>query len=187
MLKGNPITFQGFQIPSDNWLFLIILLVHVLLAIICVISGIIAMLAKKQIGIHSKVGNMYYYSIWMVFITASILAALRWREDYYLFILGAIAFSSAFIGRKALQNRWRKWGIIHIIGMGNSYIFLITAFYVDNGKFLPIWKNFHPMIYWLLPAVIGVPLILRTLFTHPLSRKYFEKSSNVPEENSPTD
>jgi len=57
--------------------------------------------------------------------------------------------------------------------MGLSYIFLLTAVYVDNGKFLPIWKNFSSLVYWLLPSVVGVPIIIRTLLQHPLSSHYF--------------
>ncbi|HEV8508649.1 MAG TPA: hypothetical protein VGQ53_24815, partial [Chitinophagaceae bacterium] len=66
--------------------------------------------------------------------------------------------------------------IVHITGMGISYIFLLTAFYVDNGKFLPIWKNFSSLVYWLLPAVVGIPIIIRTLLRHPLSRDYFGRN-----------
>ncbi|MBS1688767.1 MAG: DUF2306 domain-containing protein [Bacteroidetes bacterium] len=173
MFEGKQIDIQGFQIPSNAPLFLAILSIHVLAGLTCAISGVFATLSRKQHGFHSKAGNVYYKSLWAVFITASVMAALRWKEDYYLFILGLISLSMAYIGRKAVKNKWPKWSIIHIIGMGMSYIFLLTAFYVDNGKFLPVWKNFHPVIYWLLPGIIGIPIIIRTLLRHPLSRNYF--------------
>jgi hypothetical protein len=173
MFEGNPFVIQGFEIPSDSPLFLTILSIHILAALTCVVVGLMAMLAKKQIGLHPKAGAIYFWSLLVVFITATIIAAVRWKEDYHLFILGFISFSSASIGKTARKNKWGKWSIIHITGMGISYIFLITAFYVDNGRFLPIWKNLRPLTYWLLPAAIGIPIIIRTLFTHPLSRKYF--------------
>jgi hypothetical protein len=47
--------------------------------------------------------------------------------------------------------------------MGGSYIGLLTAFYVDNGKQLPLWDRLPTIAYWLLPALIGVPLIYRAL------------------------
>jgi len=31
--------------------------------------------------------------------------------------------------------------------MGVSYIVLLTAFYVDNGKSLPLWKELPPISY----------------------------------------
>jgi hypothetical protein len=177
MFKGKPIDFQGFLIPSDNGLFLTILSIHVLAALICVIAGIIAMLVKKQPGLHPRSGAIYYLSLWIVFISATIIAIARWKEDYHLFILALFSMSSAFIGRMAVKNRWKKWSIYHIAGMGFSYIILLTAFYVDNGKFLPIWRSFNSLTYWVLPALIGIPIILRTLLRHPLSKKYFEQNS----------
>jgi len=173
MLEGNPITIQGFEIPSDSPLFITILSVHVLAALTCVVAGVVAMLSTKQPGTHPKAGTTYYIFIWVVFITATIMAIFRWKEDYHLFILGSISFSSAFIGRRARKYQWKKWSITHISGMGLSYIFLLIAFYVDNGRFLPIWKNLNPVFYWLLPPLIGVPIIIRTLLRHPLSRHHF--------------
>jgi hypothetical protein len=54
--------------------------------------------------------------------------------------------------------------------MGLSYILLLTAFYVDNGKSLPLWKELPPIAYWLLPAAVGMPLIIHALLRHPLAR-----------------
>lgn len=60
---------------------------------------------------------------------------------------------------------------MHVSGMGLSYILLLTALYVDNGKSLPLWKDLPPISYWLLPAAIGIPLIIRALLRHPLARQ----------------
>ena len=120
-----------------------------------------------------KCGKIYYSSLWIVFLTAIIVSTIRFKEDFHLLILGSVSFLFAFVGRMALKKKWAKWSIIHITGMGLSYIFLLTAVYVDNGKFLPIWKNFSSLVYWLLPSVVGVPIIIRTLLQHPLSSHYF--------------
>ncbi len=61
-------------------------------------------------------------------------------------------------------------GDVTLAGMGLSYILLLTAFYVDNGKSLPLWKDLPPIAYWLLPAAVGLPLIIQALFRHPLVR-----------------
>jgi hypothetical protein len=60
-------------------------------------------------------------------------------------------------------------GRLHITGMGTSYVLLLTAFYVDNGKSLPIWRDLPPLAYWLVPAGVGIPLIVRALLWHPLA------------------
>ena len=175
MFEGKPITIDGFLIPTDNLVFLVLLSIHILAALTCVISGILAMFAQKKPGLHPGSGTVYYWSLWIVFGTVVIISLARWKEDYHLFILGCLAISSAVVGRTAERHNWRKWPIVHITCMSTSYIILLTAFYVDNGKFLPVWKNFNPLIYWLLPAVVGIPIIARSLRRHPLSKKYFEK------------
>jgi hypothetical protein len=52
--------------------------------------------------------------------------------------------------------------------MGTSYILLLTAFYVDNGRNLPLWRNLPPIAYWVLPAVVGILIIVRALLWHPV-------------------
>jgi hypothetical protein len=102
------------------------------------------------------------------FCAATVLSVVRWAEDYHLFILGALSFTAAFLGRTA-----RRQGSIrlHITAMGLSYILLLTAFYVDNGHSLPLWKELPPIAYWLLPGALGIPIIIRALTRHPLARK----------------
>jgi hypothetical protein len=55
--------------------------------------------------------------------------------------------------------------------MGTSYILLLTAFYVDNGKNLPLWKELPQIAFWLLPSAIGAPIILYVLRRHPAIRR----------------
>jgi len=119
------------------------------------------MLSDRRRGRHSKFGTIYYWCLGALFATSTTLAAMRWSEDYHLFILGAVAFTAALMGRAARRQRWNTPIDLHIIGMGASYIVMLTAFYVDNGKSLPIWRDFPHLAYWLLPGAIGVPLIAR--------------------------
>lgn len=175
MFQGNAFEFQGFEVASDAPLFLIVLVIHILAALTCVVSGVLAMFAEKKRGRHSKSGTVYYRFLWVVFVTATIITIIRFKEDFLLFILGLAALISAYIGRKAQRTHRKSRIVVHISGMGLSFIFLLTAFYVDNGRFLPVWKDFNYLVYWLLPAAIGIPVILITLFRHPLSRNYFKK------------
>jgi hypothetical protein len=41
---------------------------------------------------------------------------------------------------------------MHISGMGASYVLLLTAFYVDNGKNLPLWRELPQWAFWILPS-----------------------------------
>jgi hypothetical protein len=111
-----------------------------------------------------------YWCLVGVFVTASGLAALRWAEDYHLFVLGTVALAAAYLGRMARRKRWGNWVKLHITGMGMSYVLLLTAFYVDNGKNLPLWRDLPPIAYYLIPAAVGTLLIARALLWHPLAR-----------------
>jgi hypothetical protein len=55
-------------------------------------------------------------------------------------------------------------------GIGTSYVLLLTAFCVDDCKSPPLWKELPSLAYWVLPAAVGVPLIVRALLRHPLAR-----------------
>jgi primosomal protein N' len=163
MIPANPITIAGIELPSDHPLFLAVLGIHVAVALGCVVTGCVAILSKKRAGRHPKFGTIYYWCLLVVFLTATILSVMRWAENYYLFILGTLSFTVASVGRTALRQQWRNWIRVHIVCMGTSYIVLLTAFYIDNSKNLPLWKILPPLVVWLLPSVVGLPLILRTL------------------------
>ena len=152
-------------------MFLTVVGVHVLLGLVCVGTGAVAMLSEKRGGRHPSFGTIYFWCLVGVFLTATGLAAVRWAEDYHLFILGALSFAAACLGRQARRDRWRYWARLHISGMGSSYVLLLIAFYVDNGKSLPLWRELPPVAYWLVPASIGIPLIVRALLWHPLVRR----------------
>lgn len=162
----------GIPIPSTSPVFLSVVGVHVLLGLACTVIGVVAMLSIKGRGRHSNFATIYYWCLSGVFVTVSGLAAVRWSEDYHLFILGTLAFAAAYFGRWALRRRWRKWPRLHVMGMGASYILLLTAFYVDNGKNLPLWRELQQIAFWLLPTAIGIPIIIYTLSRHPVVRNF---------------
>lgn len=172
LMIDNPINVAGIKIPSDSEVFLAMLCVHVLFGLSCVITGVVAMLSRKRPGRHPRFGTIYYYCLSIVFASATILSAMRWAEDYHLFILGALSFATASLGRMALRRRWRNRIRFHISSMGLSYILLLTAFYVDNGKNLPLWNMLPQTAFWVLPAAAGIPFIVRALLQHPLVRSY---------------
>jgi hypothetical protein len=142
---------------------------HVLSGLICVVTGAITIVSQKRGARHTRLGLVYYWAFCVVFVSATGLAALRWSVDWYLFVVGAVAWAAATLAYAAHRVRWRGWLGAHIAGMGVSYIGLLTAFYVDNGPHLPIWQLLPPLAFWLLPSLIGLPLILRALVTHSVA------------------
>jgi hypothetical protein len=172
MADANTTIALGIPIPSTDPVFLAIVGVHVLFGLAAVITGAVAMLSSKGRGRHSNWGAIYFWCLGGVFVTMSALSFMRWAENYHLFLLGALSFGFAYFGRSAARRRWHQWPRLHLSGMGASYILMLTAFYVDNGKNLPLWKELPEVAFWILPSAIGVPLILNALFRHPLVRGF---------------
>ena len=152
----------GDQVGSTAPVFLAFLAVHVLAGLTAVVTGAVAALARKGSPRHIRAGRWYYRAITVLFATATILAAIRWRQDYHLFIIGAVAFTAATIGYQHRRHR-RPGDTGHIAGMGTAYVAMLTAFYVDNGPHLPLWDHLPTLAFWLLPAAIGAPIIGRAV------------------------
>jgi hypothetical protein len=169
MTLCNLFAVTGIIVPCDSSLFLAMLAIHIPAGITAVIAGFVAMLSRKQHGRHPTFGTIYYWSLSVIFVTASAMIALR-PEFFHLFILGALSFGAASFGRMARRGRWQGWVRLHISGMGLSYILMLTAFYVDNGKNLPLWKELPSITYWILPGAVGLPLVVYALLCHPLVR-----------------
>jgi hypothetical protein len=155
-------TILGDQVGSTAPVFLAFLAVHVLAGLTAVVTGAVAALSRKGSSRHIRAGRWFYQAITVVFATATALSIMRWRQDYHLLIIGAVAFTAATTGY--LHRRRRKPGdTVHIAGMGIGYVAMLTAFYVDNGPHLPLWDRLPPVTFWLLPAAIGAPVIIRAV------------------------
>jgi len=152
----------GDQVASAAPVFLAFLAIHVLAGLTAVVTGAAAALVRKGSPRHIRAGRWYYRAITVVFVTATVLAAMRWRQDYYLFIIGATAFAAATVGYQH-RRRHRPGDTGHIVGMGASYVAMLTAFYVDNGPRLPLLDHLPVLAFWLLPSAIGAPLIARAV------------------------
>jgi uncharacterized membrane protein len=162
----------GIEIPSTDPVFLAVVVgFHIPLGLACVVTGALAMSSRKGRGRHSKLGTIYFWCLLALSVSATFLSIMRWAENYHLFVLGLMSFASAWFGRTAVRRRWPFRLRLHLTAMGLSYILMLIAFYVDNGKQLPLWKDLPHVMYWLLPLLVGMPLIVRALLWHPLVRE----------------
>ena len=165
-MTDQGVVVLGIPIPSSSPVFLSIVAVHVIAGLSCTLAGIVAMFAPKRSGRHPTAGTIYYWSLVAVFFSMAALSILRWPANNHLFVLGLISFGACVVGRMAKRRLWPLR--VHITGMAVSYILLLTAFYVDNGPHLPIWRLLPPMAYWLLPSLVGLPILIWALTRHPL-------------------
>jgi hypothetical protein len=167
-MTDEGVVVLGIPIPSSSPVFLTIVAVHVAAGLVCTIAGIGAMLTPKRAGRHPTAGTVYYWSLVVVFLSMAALSIIRWPENTHLFVLGVLSFAAGTIGRTARRRVWRGWLRLHIGGMAISYILLLTAFYVDNGPHLPLWRSLPRLAHWVLPSVVGIPLMVWALTRHPL-------------------
>jgi uncharacterized membrane protein HdeD (DUF308 family) len=147
----------GLEIPRAGLAFYAVLAVHVPAGLAAVTTGAGAALSRKGSRRHIRFGRLYFWAISLVFMTATILAAMRWPEDSLLSLIGAAAFVAACVGH-LFHDRHRPGHAPHILGMSISYIAMLAAFYIDNGPQLPIWNRLPHVAYWLLPVMVGAPL-----------------------------
>ena len=165
-MTDQSVVVLGIPIPSSSPMFLSIVGVHVTAGLVCTIAGIVAMAAPKHAGRHPSAGTVYYWSLMVVFLTMTALSILRWPHNTHLLVLGILSFGAGVVGRRARRRCWRRWLPVHISGMAVSYILLLTAFYVDNGRHLPLWRSLPALAFWVLPSFVGLPLLIWTLRRH---------------------
>jgi hypothetical protein len=141
----------------------LLLALHITAGATAVVAGLLATTARKRPGRHPKAGTVYMYAMAGVFVTATGLAILRWRQDWHLFLIATVAFVLAALGWLVRRRQPRRWMFWHGSTMAGSYIALFTGFYVDNGPQLPLWNRLPHLAYWLIPAAVGIPLTWRAL------------------------
>ena len=61
----------GIRIPLESPVFLAIVGVHVLIALACLVAGLVAMLSEKAPGRHPRSGTIYYWCLLAVFASSN--------------------------------------------------------------------------------------------------------------------
>jgi hypothetical protein len=153
----------GLHVPDAGPVFVAALAVHVAAGATAVIAGLLAATAAKRSGRHPRAGTVYLFAIATVFVTATVMAVLRWTHDRHLFAIATVACGLAMLGWWARRRRPPRWMAWHGSAMAGSYVALLTGFYVDNGPQLPVWDRLPHLLYWLLPAAVGLPVTLLAL------------------------
>ena len=163
LLDPGVIEIGGLLIPDAGGVFLAALAVHVLVGGVCVVSGAVAALARKRPGRHPRAGSVYLCGLLVLVITAGVLAVVRWPHDLYLLLIACLTGGFGGAGWWVRRRRADGWMRRHGMAMAASYVALLTGFYVDNGPQLPVWDRLPTVAYWVLPALVGVPLTWRAL------------------------
>jgi hypothetical protein len=147
----------------------LLVLIHVPAGVIAVVAGAAAMIAVKGGRAHRRWGLTYLSVLAVVGLSGIGLAITRWPRFPHLIALGV---SAALLAAGGYATRFRRSPAIHLICMSTSYVVMLTAFYVDNGPKLPLWRLLPPVTFWFLPSLVALPLLVRAFRRHvrrPLS------------------
>ena len=158
MTDPGVIEIDGLLIPDAGGVFLAVLAVHVLTGVVCVVSGAVAASARKRPGRHPRAGTAYLCGVFVLVITAGVMAVVRWPHDVHLLLIACLTAAFGGAGWWIRRHRPASWMRWHGMAMAASYVALLTGFYVDNGPQLPLWDRLPTVAYWVLPTLIGAPL-----------------------------
>src|SRR5512139_2612262 len=115
----------GVPIPDAGPVFATALTIHIGAGLTAVVAGALAATAQKRPGRHPRAGRVYIWAIATVAATATVMAAIRWREDAHLFAIAVMAAALGWYGYRARRRHRPGWPVRHGIGMGGSYIALL--------------------------------------------------------------
>ncbi|MGD6817967.1 DUF2306 domain-containing protein [Metabacillus sp. 113a] len=154
-------------------MFPILLGIHIAAGVICLFTGLIAMLSQKRKGRHTWSGEIYHGAFVIIFLTSITMAVLHWEESAYLFYIGFFSYSFAIIGYLAVKRKWKNWLLYHISGMLGSYIAVITAVLVVNAPKISFLHGVPILFIWFLPTIVGSLLIAL------VNRKHVRKKASA--------
>lgn len=125
---------------------------HIACGVSALVLGLVAMFARKLRGLHTNVGEIYYWLFLCIFVSACALAVLEWQRLWWFIPVAVFSYLFALLGYLSAKLRWKNWLSYHLVGQGGSYIAMTTAVLVVNLG-IDVWWA------WILPTIIGSPLI----------------------------
>jgi hypothetical protein len=79
---------------------------------------------------------------------------------------------AAALGFAGFAARLRANPVPHLLAMSGSYVVMLTAFYVDNGPRLPLWRLLPPVAFWFLPSLVALPVVVRAVRRYALRPRH---------------
>lgn len=135
----------------------VFLIMHVASGAVALAVGPLALLAarRKRRG-AARLRDTYHWTVLVVCTTATVISVLAWARLWWLVPIGALSYGLALAGYLGSNHHWPLWMRAH--AWGGSYIALVTALLVVSARGVsPVLEA----VAWILPAAIGVPLIVR--------------------------
>jgi hypothetical protein len=134
------------------------LALHILSGTAALVLGPLAFFAAaRRRSSRERLLTAYVWAVFATCLTAAIVCLLDWSRLWWLIPVAVLSYLLALVGYVAVRRGWPKWVGAH--GLGGSYIALWTALLVVTAGDISTTAE---IIAWILPAAIGVPLIVRT-------------------------
>lgn len=207
-------------------IYLLIKILHIAAGTLALLSGLAAILLRKNVKKHRPAGKIYFWCMSLIFFSSLFMATYKFNfflffiniftfhsaltayrslklknlhsgqkpnpGDWviellnlianfslvgfgiYLFsnnavqggiiasVFGCIGINNSLVNIKRLRGRVKGnnyWLLAHISGMLGSYIGAITAFTVNNNR----WMGLPDVVAWLGPTLVLVPLMVYEL------------------------
>ena len=137
----------------------VLLKFHIACGVVALVLGPIAMNASKRRGPHTRLGEVYHGAVFLVCLTAGMLAVLDWGRIGWFLPVAAFSYAFALLGYLSSKRRRAGWLRWHIAGMGGSYIAIVTALLVVNWRQLTGVPGIGSPWPWMLPTILGSPAI----------------------------
>ncbi len=135
-----------------------ILYVHILAGGVSLIAGLIPMLSKKGSQLHIQLGKVYFWVMFVIFVTA----LLRFRPEMKLIFLSCIAifsFYMTFTGRRLIQMK------NNILPKLWDWVALSVAFgFALMMAGIAFWGGLHQNLF--LAVVLGLFSLILFSFTY---------------------
>lgn len=136
----------------------VFLALHIVCGAVALALGPLALLAAaRRHGSRELLLTAYLWAVFATCLTAAVVSLLAWSRLWWLIPVAVLSYLLALVGYVAVRRGWPKWVGAH--GLGGSYIALWTALLVVSAGDISTTAE---IIAWILPAAIGVPLIVWT-------------------------
>lgn len=131
----------------------IALWVHIAAGVCGLALGPLAIREGVRAAAHARPAAAYHCLVAIVSVSALALALLDLSRLWFFVPIAVGTYGFALAAHLAARRRSGRWRQAYVRGVAGAYISLVTAVLVVSVSALPL--------VWLLPTVIGAPLIER--------------------------
>lgn len=108
----------------------ILLIIHIAAGMTCLLSGILAIITKKGSKYHTYSGKVYFIAMFVVIITALVVAV--YRDNLFLLLIASFSFYMAWAGVRSIKNKTLKANFLDWFFWATAFITAFVMIYTMN-------------------------------------------------------